>query len=188
MSGLATLGLKTSRDPFTKLSQHFIKSSDNPSVCATHKQRLATPLSTRKSLLLWQSTPHAIGGHRRQSGIIGLPITLDARDPLAIIITPESRRVRVPHVHCVRDQQCGRGVAPLFQAGRANLIFLTLSRTLTPSGSGWPHLATRRRWSFIWESLHAGNSTDSPYAAGTALAQVHRRRIGAPSAVATQSG
>lgn len=48
---------------------------------------------------------------------------LDARDLLTRVIALQSRRVCVLHALRVHDQERAASVAPLFLAGRANLIF-----------------------------------------------------------------
>jgi hypothetical protein len=98
---------------------------------ATIDQHTANPPERILAVPERLQRPLAVGhlglGHRhrvRQPQRVHGNVALDARDLLARVMALEPRRVRVLHALRVHDQQRWRGVVPLSQAGRANLIFL----------------------------------------------------------------
>ena len=64
------------------------------------------------------------GNGVRQALCINRNVPLDPRDFLACVIPLLSSAIRVLHALRVHDQERAAGVAPLFLASRANLIFL----------------------------------------------------------------
>lgn len=97
---------------------------------ATVAQDAFHPFQTRLATFQRRQCAFAIGDIRRRHGdgvrealSIDRDMTLDPRHLLARVITLLPCRVRVLHALRVHDQERAASVAPLFLAGRANLIF-----------------------------------------------------------------
>ncbi len=150
-------------------------------VAAVAQQTLYFP-QARPAVLQRLQCAFAIGYLRRRhrNGMrqplrIDRDMAFDARYFLASVITLLTRRVRVLHALRVHDQERAVSVAPLFLAGRANLIFLMPAPArLHRAGRAHSIYANRRTHSAIWEIRQAGTSIGNRCAADTAPHRIPR--------------